>query len=291
MDKLEKTSQPHFIGVYWNKLPLWIRAIIIGFTVNTIGVGFWVFVIYTVPSPWFLIVMTVFLVIYVKYFSGTWFPSLNSKIRRQRFRDIKLTKNVWIWGVSGALLFVLISQSSFVITFRFLEFPAEQFKAAYNLDSLPVSLAWISLIMASLVAGICEEIGFRGYMQQPLEKKYGPGAAIAITSTVFVLVHLHQAWAGPVLIHIFMVSVLLGILAYRTRSLIPGIIAHTLLDVFNFSYWWSDLAGKFERQTLQITGIDLHFITWCMLFLVGSSVFFLVMKYVKPAFRLANDES
>ena len=52
------------------------------------------------------------------------------------------------------------------------------------------------ILVVSLVAGICEEIGFRGYMQTPLEQKYGPVAGISITSLVFVVVHLHQTWAG-----------------------------------------------------------------------------------------------
>lgn len=266
----------------WKKIPLWIRSVLTGFTVNSIGVGAWVLLLMTVPSPWFLVVMALFLFAYLKYFSGSWWPVSNSEIRKQRFRKIKLSRAVWIWGLAGALLFVLITQSGLVITFRIMEFPAERFKAAYNLDSLPVGLAWVSLIMASLVAGICEEVGFRGYMQEPLEKRYGPVIGIAIVSAVFVVVHLHQAWAGPVLIHIFVVSALFGILAYKTQSIIPGIIGHTLLDIINFSYWWSDIAGKFERQPIAITGVDVHFITWCLLFSGGLALFFLAMKRLTP---------
>lgn len=266
----------------WKKIPLWIRSVLTGFTVNSIGVGAWVLLLMTVPSPWFLVVMALFLFVYLKYFSGSWWPVSNSEIRKQRFRKIKLSRAVWIWGLAGALLFVLITQSGLVITFRIMEFPAERFKAAYNLDSLPVGLAWVSLIMASLVAGICEEVGFRGYMQEPLEKRYGPVIGIAIVSAVFVVVHLHQAWAGPVLIHIFVVSALFGILAYKTQSIIPGIIGHTLLDIINFSYWWSDIAGKFERQPIAITGVDVHFITWSLLFSGGLALFFLAMKRLTP---------
>ena len=47
-----------------------------------------------------------------------------------------------------------------------------------------------------LVAGITEEVGFRGYMQVPLEQKYGPGIAVLLVSLVFVVAHLNQAWAG-----------------------------------------------------------------------------------------------
>ena len=146
----------------------------------------------------------------------------------------------------GAALFVVVGQSSFMMTFRIIQFPAEAFTSGYNLDALPLWVAWLFIVMSSLVAGICEEVGFRGYMQVPLEKRYGPRVGIAIVSIMFVVIHLHQAWAPPVLFHIFAISVLLGVLAYTSGSLIPSMIGHTVLDIFNFSYWWSDVAGRLE---------------------------------------------
>ncbi len=130
--------------------------------------------------------------------------------------------------------------------------------------------------MASLVAGICEEIGFRGYMQTPLEKKYNPKVAIVVTSVVFVVVHLHQAWAGPILFQIFFVSVLIGLFAYAFDSLIPGIIAHVTLDIFNFSYWWSDLLGEFTLKPISLTGVDSHFIITTIIFFTSIIIFILI---------------
>ena len=64
-----------------------------------------------------------------------------------------------------------------------------------------------------------------------------------------------------------------GILAYASGSLIPGIISHTVADIFNFSYWWTDVAGRFDKQLITVTGIDSHFIVW-FLILVSSAVLF-----------------
>ena len=66
---------------------------------------------------------------------------------------------------------------------------------------------------------------------------------------------------------------LLGILAYASNSLIPSIIAHVVMDVFNFSYWWSDVAGKFDMQTIAKTGIDLHFGAWTLIFVTSVARF------------------
>jgi hypothetical protein len=134
--------------------------------------------------------------------------------------------------------------------------------------------------MASLVAGICEETGFRGYMQVPLEERYGPAVGIVIVSIMFTVFHLHQAWAQPVLVQIFVISVLYGILAYASGSLIPSMIAHTIMDVFNFSFWWTDLAGNFELQTIAVTGIDPLFITAVLLFVASLALFFWVIRKI-----------
>jgi len=134
------------------------------------------------------------------------------------------------------------------------------------------------IIMASLVAGICEEIGFRGYMQGPLEERYGPVAGITIVSILFTVFHLNQAWAGPVLFHIFAISALFGVLAYASGSLIPSIIAHTIMDIFNFAFWWTDLAGGFKLQTIAVTGIDPLFIVAVIGFIASLVLFFWVTR-------------
>jgi membrane protease YdiL (CAAX protease family) len=134
------------------------------------------------------------------------------------------------------------------------------------------------VIMAALVAGVTEEIGFRGYMQVPLERRYGPALGILIVSIVFVVLHLIQPWASPVLVHLFAISVLWGILAHVSGSLVPGIISHTVADIVNFAYWWTDVAGTFDRRPIAETGVDAHLVI-CVLILVASiGVFFWVAR-------------
>lgn len=275
-----QAAEPSIFSKLWKRLPLIIRALISGFIVNSIGVFSWIAVLMFVPGYWGIFLMPVLLFIYWQYFSGRWWPGRSGAYRQEVFRSQKLSAAMWGWGISAALLLVLVFQSAFVVTFRFIEFPAESFTAAYNLDNLPTSLVWVVIVLAALVAGICEETGFRGYMQQPLEKAYGPFWSIAIVSTVFVLVHLHQAWAPPVLIHIFAVSAMAGVLAYASGSLLPGIIAHTVLDIFNFSYWWSDVAGSYQQRPISETGVDSHVILWSLVMFAGFVAFTVVVKKI-----------
>jgi membrane protease YdiL (CAAX protease family) len=259
---------------FWRRVPVVIRAIVTGLLVAEVGIMTWMASLMLIPGIWPLVVMGGALCAFCVYFGGRWWPKATREIRRERFRALRLPRAVWAWGLAAAMLFVVVWQSSLVVTFRLVEFPAERFDQGFGLDDVPPWIAWMFIVMSSLVAGICEEVGFRGYMQVPLEKRYGPRMAIVITSLVFVVFHLNQAWAPPVLLSLFVLSALMGILAYATGSLIPSIVAHVVLDVFNFSYWWSDVAGRFAKRPLAETGIDAHFILWSLV--LGASLALLV---------------
>ena len=280
MKDQDNFSNPTPMIKFWNKLPLIARAILVGFIVNTLGVGIWLLGASFIPAPWSILFMVVILFIYWQYFSGNWGPPNSTRLFRQSsFRKTSFNKPVRTWSVVAAFLLFVFLNAALVLTFRIVEFQPDTFKTARYLETVPTWLAWAFLIMASMVAGICEEIGFRGYMQAPMEKKYGPVVAITITSVVFVVVHLHQAWAGGLLIHIFVVSFMIGYLAYATNSLLPGILAHTAFDIVNFSYWWSDVAGNFERKPIGMTGVDAHFIITAII--VGTVTVLFVISIKK----------
>ena len=178
-------NKDSFVKRNWNKIPLVFRAIILGFIISTIGVISWGLLATFIPMPWSFILMMALLWVYVKYFSGSWNPENTKLLRKQNFRKSKLSLNAWLLSIVGVILIVLIEQSGLIVTFRLMEFPAERFSQEYSfLENVPAWAAWMVVIMISAVAGICEEIGFRGYMQVPLEKKYGPLKAISIVSII-----------------------------------------------------------------------------------------------------------
>lgn len=85
---------------------------------------------------------------------------------------------------------------------------------------------WFAL---SISAGFCEELIFRGYLQQQftrLTRRICLG--IAISAVFFGLAHGYEGSSGMLLITLY--GAFFGILAHVRRSLRPGIIAHAWHD-------------------------------------------------------------
>jgi len=262
----------------WQRIPLVIRAVVLGFAVSTLGIGIWVVLFSTVPVPWSLGLMAIVLWAYWKYFGGTGWPTSTAAYRRESLRATTMTPAAWRQSLGAAACFVVAFHAGLVVTFRIMPIPLDALTAEYNFDATSLWLAWPTIVMASLVAGVCEEVGYRGYMQVPLERRYGPVPAIAIVVVAFLAAHLHQAWLPPFLIVGIYGSIMLGVLAWASRSLVPGVIAHAVMDVGNFSYWWSDIAGRFERQPISETGVDAHFLISVAVLATSIALFTLLVR-------------
>lgn len=77
-------------------------------------------------------------------------------------------------------------------------------------------------ILAIIIAPVFEEIMMRGIILEGLLNKYKPVTAIITSALLFGLIHLNI----PQLINAALLGVILGIIYYKTRSLILCISAH-----------------------------------------------------------------
>jgi membrane protease YdiL (CAAX protease family) len=271
----------------WNRVPLVLRALIVGLVVMGLGVQVWNGLVvgalrYELPLvP--LLTMPLLLVVYWLFFSGSLVWSATKPARREAFRATSLSRATWLWGLAGAGLFVVAFHASVFTLFRLVPYPAIQFVVPAVLAKIPANLLWPYVILASIVAGVCEETGFRGYMQQPLERRYGPILAIVLTTVGFVALHLNQTWIGALLFPAILASLMLGVLAYVSRSLIPSMIGHAVMDVFNFGFWWWHLLGEYTRRPISETGIDLNFAAWAGTLVISLGLFVLVVQKLGSA--------
>jgi membrane protease YdiL (CAAX protease family) len=201
------------------------------------------------------------LALYLWWASGGGLPSATKEGRAAAFRRISLTREQWIWGTLAAIFFATTIHAALVVLFRIVPFPVEAFRQDYRGYSVSGSgFQWLAIVFAAASAGICEETGFRGYMQQPIERRHGVVLGVLISSVFFTLVHLSKSWAIPGMVPVaFAAGVLLGLLAWASGSLIPGMIAHTAMDIGMFAYWWTGVAGTFDARTISVTGLDRPF--------------------------------
>jgi membrane protease YdiL (CAAX protease family) len=86
---------------------------------------------------------------------------------------------------------------------------------------------WIAI---SITAGTCEELVYRGYLQRQLWSftKSLP-AAILLQSLIFGAGHIYQGWKPALVTAIY--GMVFGLVAAWRRSVVPGMIAHSALDV------------------------------------------------------------
>jgi membrane protease YdiL (CAAX protease family) len=210
----------------------------------------------------------------------------NGAARATAFRRGRLSPAQWFWAVIAALFFAATIHASIVLLFRFVSFPMAAFRHGYDISFIPSqTLRWLAVVVSATSAGICEETGFRGYMQRPIEQRHGAPVAILISSLFFMALHLTKAWATPGMVPIvFGAGVLLGLIAWSSGSLIPGMIGHVVMDVGLFAYWWTGIAGDFTARTITDTGVDRPFVITCATFTISLfMVLFAILGLLRRA--------
>jgi membrane protease YdiL (CAAX protease family) len=86
-------------------------------------------------------------------------------------------------------------------------------------------------ILLSVSAGICEEIVFRGYLQQQFRAATRSlAAAVVLQGILFGLVHAYQGWKQVIVI--VPLGILYGALVAWRGNLRASIIAHAWSDIF-----------------------------------------------------------
>jgi membrane protease YdiL (CAAX protease family) len=252
----------------WAKLRNSLLVIGSGLLIALVPANVWPLLLINLGVPLAAIIEAIFLGLYLWWASGGGPPRTMQATRVRAFRRGALSPTQWFWGLIGAFFFAATIHASIVLLFRFVPFPMAAFRHGYNFSFIPSrSLKWLAVVVSATSAGICEETGFRGYMQVPIERRHGAPMAILISSLFFMGLHLTKAWATPGMVPIvFGAGILLGLLAWSSGSLIPGMIGHVVMDIGLFAYWWTGIAGDFTARPISETGVDRPFVIACVVF-------------------------
>jgi membrane protease YdiL (CAAX protease family) len=209
-------------------------AMMMGLSIQFVGTITWVALIRRNARehpdwPWAAATMACVLVLMLVWLSGRGWPRSTSGSRRFHLRLWQPQPGTW----SGDSLVTILSLIG-VMTGLYVLY-ALMGASRPPVDVTPFSttaLRFSLLLMGPMVAGVVEEMAFRGYMQRHLER-IGPTFAILVTSAVFTLLHISQGLAyllafGP---GIFLASAVYGHLALKSGSILPGMALHFAGDV------------------------------------------------------------
>ena len=123
----------------------------------------------------------------------------------------------------------------------------------------------VTILTVAVLAGICEEILFRGPIQTALARKLPPWAAIGATAFLFAVAHLGDFHGIPLRM---LLGVALGYVVWRGGSLLPAVLAHGFYDAAALTYgWWmirtrgattaaaTEPAFRFDAQTITMLAV------------------------------------
>jgi membrane protease YdiL (CAAX protease family) len=150
--------------------------------------------------------------------------------RARKFFETRMRPSGWkLWylplGLGASLL---LANFEFVV----LSWSIEDLRMIPDLTIANLVLLFVVMVF---FVGLGEELVFRYILQARLEGVAGTVAAIAVSSVVFATMHSgyqSMAYIG----YVFLVSVFLGILYFRTKSLALVTLIHGSLNFFLFSF-------------------------------------------------------
>ncbi len=211
--------------------------------------------------PWAIVPMSAYLWAYWKYIGGAWGPRETAAERRQHLRANALTADVWISSIVAGLIGFGALLTFITVMARVITLPAAA--PITTPEGMPPATAFLLLVMSSIVAGVTEEAAFRGYLQGPIERRYGLALAILVNGTAFGLLHFanHPNHVLTMLPYYIAVAAVYGGLTWAANSILPALVLHAGGDVWSLGRLW--MTGRPEWQlsaapvqTIWETGVD-----------------------------------
>lgn len=129
------------------------------------------------------------------------------------------------WTLLALSSLATVSLALFVAIGIHLLLPLDENASPLALDDPSLAATLTLSLLVSIVPAVVEELFFRGYMQRRLLQRWSPQVAIGVTSVLFALVHMDSLHH---MIAVLPLGILLGIVAYRTRSVWPSVLLHML---------------------------------------------------------------
>ena len=165
-----------------------------------------------------------------------WYKIVNKFSIRQMIEAIRLKKDqmdmALIYGIVTAaiMLGVVMGVGALLSVLGFNLENASNIEDIEQIFSIPTTLILI------VFQPIAEEIFYRGFLLEKIEKISSPLIAVTITSILFGLAHLTTGNIYPALLT-GIAGAILAVLVIKTQNLTTAIIAHILFNVASFTIY------------------------------------------------------
>jgi membrane protease YdiL (CAAX protease family) len=149
------------------------------------------------------------------------------------FEDLGITvqhfiRNVIIGVIAGLFFVAVVSAIEAAITSILGKSHDQLFVRLLMKSKDTDTLVFIILAFSAVfLAPISEKVFNRGFAYAIIKKRYGKIASLILSSIFFVALHF-DIWNA---LYLFIVSIGLTLLFERTKSLVPGITAHALINL------------------------------------------------------------
>jgi membrane protease YdiL (CAAX protease family) len=120
-----------------------------------------------------------------------------------------------------------------------------------------------------IFAGVIEEMLFRGFLQTALERGRHEAKAIAVSAAVFAILHFNPWWT----MQIFGLGIAVGVLAWRSQSIWPGVVIHMTNNAVSMAFVNMD-ASKFTGYEFRGQVAPLWMAVGLVLTVVGFKLFY-----------------
>jgi sodium transport system permease protein len=150
---------------------------------------------------------------------------------------------------------------------------------------------WVAVGVLALLPAICEELAFRGFILSGLEYQRRTRSAILLSALMFGFLHVLMSLFQQ-LFNATLLGVVLGLLAVRSRSLLPGIVFHFLNNALAITQasWLPYLESAGVASWLYRTPAEgLYHGVWVAFSGLLSALLFLYLWKVDRQARSAND--
>lgn len=167
-----------------------------------------------------LYIITILLIIWKYLTDVEWF--------KERF-SFQFDKVIFLEDVKLVPLLVLFQQGSYF----FISYWAEKYSLSEELGRIlgsviPYSSSLLSILPSilylSILAPIVEELGFRGFFFEWLNKKQGTYVAIIVNSMIFGILHWQNCFGA------FCLGLIVSLIRVRKSNLFPSMLFHGLYN-------------------------------------------------------------